>query len=185
MALTPERLTRHELNGLPVRVAAADNPDLVGIVGRVVVETMQTLHVDCDVPAAARLFGEEIAERGARVVQVPKRGTTFEFALERGNGGPTTGPSRTNEAAGNRRDHLDESSDTRRRRRKAPGSASKRESETAGHLAGQSGSTRQGSSDGDSPSGDCEGAVYVTVDGAKLLSRPALRTENVGESTWR
>ncbi|QCJ46157.1 ribonuclease P protein subunit [Haloprofundus sp. MHR1] len=184
MALTPERLARHELNGLPVRVAAADNPDLVGIAGRVVVETMQTLHVDCDVPAAARLFGDEVAERGARVVQVPKRGTTFEFALERTDGGPTTGPSRTNEAAGNRRDNLDESSDTRRRRRKAPGSASKRESETAGDLAGQSGSTREGSSD-DGLSDDCEGAVYVTVDGAKLLSRPALRTENVGESTWR
>ncbi|KTG09249.1 ribonuclease P [Haloprofundus marisrubri] len=183
MALTPERLTRHELNGLPIRVAAADNPDLVGIAGRVVVETMQTLHVDCDVSAASRLFGDDVAERGARVVQVPKRGTTFEFALEQRDGG-SNGPPRTNEAAGNRRHHLDESSDTRRRRRKAPGSASKRESETAGNLAGQSGSTREGSSD-DGSSGDCEGVVYVTVDGANLLSRPALRTENVGESTWR
>ncbi|MFW6317801.1 MAG: ribonuclease P protein subunit [Halorubrum sp.] len=65
MALTPDTLTRHELNGLPVRVADAANPDLVGISGRVVVETMRTFHVD----------------DGCRVRQVPKAGSCFEFAI--------------------------------------------------------------------------------------------------------
>ncbi|MFT4891484.1 MAG: ribonuclease P protein subunit POP4, partial [Halobacteriales archaeon] len=45
MPLTPETLPRHELVGLPVRVADAPNPDLVGIEGRVVRETMRTLVV--------------------------------------------------------------------------------------------------------------------------------------------
>ncbi|EJN58668.1 ribonuclease P protein component 1 [Halogranum rubrum] len=166
MALTPETLTRHELNGLSVRVVDAGNPDLVGIAGRVVIETMQTLHID----------------DGDRVRQVPKRGATLEFALTAGepeftDGGypsPSMNRSRTDEAAG---------------RRKASGSTFKRESETAGILPGQSGSTRKGSPDGDgrtpSRTGDCEDVVYVTVDGAQLLSRPAHRTENAGDSKWR
>ena len=178
MALTPETLTRHELNGLSVRVVDAANPDLVGIAGRVVVETMQTLHID----------------DGARVRQVPKRGVTLEFALTTGEPEFTDGrnPSanpRTDEAAGTRRGPLDDSS-MPRRRRKAPGSTFKRESETAGVLPGQSGSTRKGSPEVDersssSRSGDCEDVVYVTVDGAQLLSRPAHRTENAGDSKWR
>ncbi|MFB6155629.1 MAG: ribonuclease P protein component 1 [Haloferacaceae archaeon] len=131
MPLTPETLTRHELNGLPVAVVEATNPDAVGIAGRVVVETMKTLHVDCGVDD-----GE------SRVRQVPKRGATFEFAIPAPDDGANA---RTDEAAGGR---------------KAPGSAS--EPAVAG-----------------------EDAVYVTVDGARLLSRPALRTENAGETTWR
>ena len=119
MPLTPETLTRHELAGLPVRVVAADNPDLVGIEGRVVGETMRTLR---------------IATGTSRVKVVPKGGTTFEFAL-------------TDETAG---------------RREAPGSTSKP-------------SEREGGQD----------VVYVTVDGATLLSRPALRTEQAGDSKWR
>lgn len=165
MALTPETLTRHELNGLSVRVVDAGNPDLVGIAGRVVIETMQTLHID----------------DGNRVRQVPKRGATLEFALTAGEpefidgGYPSMNQSRTDEAAG---------------RRKASGSTFKRESETAGILPGQSGSTRKGSPEVDersssSRSGDCEDVVYVTVDGARLLSRPAHRTENAGDSKWR
>ncbi|SEO27301.1 ribonuclease P protein subunit POP4 [Halogranum amylolyticum] len=176
MALTPETLTRHELNGLSVRVVDAANPDLVGIAGRVVVETMQTLHID----------------DGTRVRQVPKRGVTLEFALtagepEFGDGVYPSPDQCTDEAAGTRRS-LDEPS-IARRRRKAPGSTFKRESETAGGFPGQSGSTRTGSPDGDgrrsSPPGDCEDVVYVTVDGARLLSRPAHRTENAGDSKWR
>ena len=162
MALTPETLLRHELNGLPVRVVDAANPDLVGIAGRVVVETMQTLHVD----------------DGTRVRQVPKRGATLEFALTQGEPASvdtlSTDRTRTDEAAVGR---------------KASGSTSKRESETAGVLPGQSGSTREGSPDGDgrSPSrtGDCQDVVYVTVDGVRLLSRPANRTEITGDSKWR
>ncbi|WP_248896163.1 ribonuclease P protein component 1 [Haloplanus halobius] len=54
---------------------------------------------------------------------------------------------------------------------KASGTAPKLPSETAGPQAGQS--------------GGCEDAAYVTVDGTRLLSRPALRTEKTGVSTWR
>ena len=66
MALTPETLTRHELVGLHVRVVESTNPDAVGISGHVVGETMGTLSVE-----------------GDRVWQLPKQGTTFEFALPR------------------------------------------------------------------------------------------------------
>ncbi|MFC4447779.1 ribonuclease P protein component 1 [Halorussus aquaticus] len=127
MPLTPETLTRHELNGLPVRVADAANADLVGIEGRVVAETQGTVSV-----ASAD-----------RVRQVPKQGTTFEFAL------------------------TDEPADLA----KGSGTASKRGSETAGVRSGQS--------------GPCEGVAYVTVDGARLLSRPELRTEKAGDSKWQ
>ncbi|WP_135828256.1 ribonuclease P protein component 1 [Halorussus halobius] len=127
MPLTPETLTRHELNGLPVRVVDAANPALVGIEGRVVAETRGTLSV-----ASAD-----------RVRQVQKQGSTFEFAL------------------------TDEPADRANR----SGTASERGSETAGVRAGQS--------------GPCDGVAYVTVDGARLLSRPALRTEKAGDSTWQ
>ncbi|MFC6824363.1 ribonuclease P protein component 1 [Halopelagius fulvigenes] len=139
MALTPETLTRHELNGLRVEVVDAANPDLVGIAGRIVVETMRTLHVDT----------------GSRVSQVPKQGATLRFEIPSATD-PDTGSVRTDEAAD---------------AEKASGTASKLPSETAGGLAGQS--------DG------CQGAAYVTVDGARLLSRPALRTEKAGDTTWR
>ncbi|GAB6861215.1 ribonuclease P protein component 1 [Haloplanus litoreus] len=130
MALTPETLVRHELNGLRVRVVESTNPDNVGISGRVVSETMRTL----------------VVSTGDRVWRVPKQGTTFEFAL----------PQRTDEAAD---------------AEKASGTAPKLPSETAGLRSGQS--------------GGCEDVAYVTVDGARLLSRPALRTEKAGVSTWR
>ena len=70
MPLTPESLPRHELNGLRVRVVEAADPGLIGIAGRVVVETTRTLHVE------DRVGGE------SSVRQVPKTGTTFEFQLE-------------------------------------------------------------------------------------------------------
>jgi ribonuclease P protein subunit POP4 len=130
MALTPETLLRHELVGLRARVVESTNPDAVGIGGRVVSETMRTL-----------TLGE-----GDRVWQLPKQGTTFEFALPR---------PRTDEAAD---------------AEKASGTAPELPSETA---------SRTGQSSG------CEGVAYVTVDGARLLSRPALRTEKAGVSTWR
>ncbi|MFB6159901.1 MAG: ribonuclease P protein component 1 [Haloferacaceae archaeon] len=72
MPLTPETLPRHELVGLHASVAAAPNPDLVGVAGRVVRETRNTL-----VLAPAGDDGPSRAE--AR--QVPKRATTFEFRL--------------------------------------------------------------------------------------------------------
>ena len=66
MAVTPETIARHELCGLPTRVAAADNPSLVGIEGSVVSETKSTLRVETD---------------STRTKQVPKAGATFEFDL--------------------------------------------------------------------------------------------------------
>jgi ribonuclease P protein subunit POP4 len=125
MPLTPETLPRHELVGLPVRVADAPNPDLVGIEGRVVRETMRTLVV-----------GDGLAG-ASRVRQVPKPGSTFEFALT---------DALTDEAA----------------------------------------ATREGAGTAFDPSAaDGESVAYVTVDGARLLSRPALRTETTGDSKWR
>jgi len=131
MALTPETLLRHELVGLHARVVESTNPDAVGISGRVVDETMRTLTLSA----------------GDRVWQLPKQGTTFEFALPK---------PRTDEAAD---------------AEKASGTTFELPSETAGPRAGQS--------------GGCEGVAYVTVDGARLLSRPALRSEKAGVSTWR
>jgi ribonuclease P protein subunit POP4 len=119
MALTPETLARHELNGLPVRVVSADNPDLVGIGGRVVRETTGTLSI----------------REGSRVRRVPKSGTVFEFRL-------------TDEAATAR--------------------------EGVGIASEPRGEGRAG--------GD---ATHVTVDGDRLLSRPARRTETTGDSKWR
>jgi ribonuclease P protein subunit POP4 len=154
-APTPETLTRHELCGLRVRVAAASNPALVGIEGRVVAETMRTLVVE-----SVERADDEAVRRTRRV---PKRGATFEFALptcEDGrDDGPATGRSSetsTDEAAGGR---------------EAPGTASERPAETVG--------VRPDKSPG------CEGVAYVTVDGSRLLSRPAHRTENAGDTTWR
>ena len=139
MALTPETLPRHELNGRRVAVVDAPNPDLVGISGRVVRETTRTLAIE----------GEQ---RGAsRVWTVPKPGTTFEFALS-----DRASEHATDEAAPDR---------------EAGGTASERSSETAGSESGQSGAR--------------EGAAYVTVDGTRLLSRPAQRSENTGDSLWR
>ena len=132
MPLTPDTLPRHELVGLPVRVADAANPDLVGIAGRVVRETRNTL----------------VVERAGRRWQVPKRGTRFAFAC------------------------TDEAAPSDSQRAKDGGTAVELGSETAGGLApGQSGS--------------CEAVASVTVDGARLLSRPALRTETTGDSRWR
>ena len=131
MALTPEMLPRHELNGLSVRVVAADSPDLVGIGGRVVRETTKTLSIRGD------MDGDDW------VRQVPKSGTTFEFEL------PTT----TDEAA---------------TAREGVGIASEPPRDE-GHAVEDDG----------------EGATHVTVDGDRLLSRPARRTEDTGDSKWR
>ncbi|MFC6766274.1 ribonuclease P protein component 1 [Natrinema soli] len=137
MALTPETLPRHELNGLPVRVVESDDSSRVGLAGRVVIETTKTLSIE------VRDDGE------SRVVMVPKSGSTFEFAI-------------TDEAA----DSVKES-----------GTASKlADTEPAG-----------GSEERSSPTADCAGedVAYVTVDGSRLLSRPARRTETNGDSPWQ
>jgi ribonuclease P protein subunit POP4 len=149
MPLTPERLPRHELIGLPVRVVDAANPDLVGIAGRVVRETAGTLVVE-SVPVSERSSGRSPrdAERSGRQWQVPKRAARFEFAC------------------------TDEAAPFDSHEAKNGGTAAELGSDTAGGTAaGQS--------------GPCEVVAYVTVDGARLLSRPALRTETTGDSRWR
>ena len=182
--ITPETLTRHELNGLHVSVVEARNPDLVGIAGRVVVETMRTLHVDCGAASGDTADGD----RNARVRQLPKQGTTLEFRLPASRTGDDASPG-TDEAAGRGRKTADPG--TARGAREGPGTTSKLGSETAGRT-GQSGrvadaeSATRDRSDDDSRADDCgDGVAYVTVDGDRLLSRPALRTENTGVSRWR
>ena len=120
MALTPETLVRHELVGLHVRVVESPDRSQVGIEGRVVSETTNTLLV-------ATGTGEK---------RVPKAGRRFEFRL-------------VDEAAADR---------------KTAGTAS--EPDEGGCSSG-------------------EGVAYVTVDGDKLLSRPAQRSENGVQTQWR
>ncbi|WP_049927302.1 ribonuclease P protein component 1 [Halopiger goleimassiliensis] len=153
MALTPETLPRHELNGLPVRVVESDDEGRVGLEGRVVVETTNTLSV-------------EVREDGeSRVVTVPKSGSTFEFAI-------------TDDAA----DLAKGSGTASKLAESQPSEAETGEEERAG---GDPVGCR-----GDDPSrgrrDDAgEDVAYVTVDGSRLLSRPARRTETSGDSPWQ
>ncbi len=138
MPLTPETLVRHELNGLPVRVVESDDEGRVGLEGRVVLETTNTLSI------ATRVEGEE------RVLTVPKSGSTFEFAI-------------TDDTAGDG---------------KSPGTASKLATypdAVSDRAAGETGGSDHAGED----------VAYVTVDGSRLLSRPARRTETSGDSPWQ
>lgn len=103
--ITPETLSRHELAGLHVRVAAAANPSLVGTEGTVVDETKRTLMIEAD--DGGRDSHDDVgddrtrttdstdgtqahtdpkdASGTSRVRQVPKNGTTFEFRLPGGD----------------------------------------------------------------------------------------------------
>lgn len=93
--ITPATITRHELIGLSARVVEADNPDLVGLAGRVVDETRNTLRID----------------DGGTTKTVPKRVATFEVALPDGeyvvvNGDTLVArPARRNEAVGGSKWH--------------------------------------------------------------------------------
>ncbi|MFC4249466.1 ribonuclease P protein component 1 [Natribaculum luteum] len=135
MALTPETLPRHELNGLPVRVAESDDPGTVGLEGIVVIETTNTLQI------------EVRDDGGSRVVQVPKSGSVFEFAITDDAADLEKGSGTTFKLADSQPDSSGLHSD---------------ESDRAG-----------------------EGVAYVTVDGSRLLSRPARRTETNGDSPWQ
>ncbi|WP_339103289.1 ribonuclease P protein component 1 [Haloterrigena salinisoli] len=154
MPLTPETLPRHELNGLPVRVVESDDSSRVGLEGRVVIETTNTLSI-------------EIRESGeSRVVMVPKSGSTFEFAI-------------TDEAA----DAAKVSGTASKLANTQPGDTE--QSDTPDGAVGDTDSCR-----GDDPSRDHrhaagEDVAYVTVDGSRLLSRPARRTETNGDSPWQ
>ncbi|OLZ40061.1 ribonuclease P [Natrinema saccharevitans] len=154
MALTPETLPRHELNGLPVRVVESDDSSRVGIEGRVVIETTKTLSV-------------EIRDNGeSRVVMVPKSGSVFEFAITDDAADLTKGSGTASKLA-----------DTQ------PGATER--SAARDRADGDAVSCR-----GDDPSRDPrhaagEDVAYVTVDGSRLLSRPARRTETNGDSPWQ
>ena len=166
MARTPETLTRHELVGLPIRVADAPNADLVGTSGRVVSETMRTLVV-------ASVSGDK---------RVPKADSVFEFVL---GAEPAFdhGAGTTNEAAEASTGDHPAGDDPRRVGRKDSGSSSELGEETAGVRPRQS--WPSGRSANPVGQGGCEGEVYVTVDGSRLLSRPADRTQRTGDSKWR
>jgi ribonuclease P protein subunit POP4 len=181
MPLTPETLVRHELNGLYTEVVDSPNPDLVGIAGRVVVETMKTLHIDCDAAAPVRTrTGDAAAHDGSKartgVRQVPKQGTTFEFRLPATEQPTDDRPSDvpTVEAGRHRTDEAAEAA-------KASGTTPEPVSSPA-QPATDVDSTDETEAARD---GAGEDVAYVTVDGTRLLSRPALRTENAGEPTWR
>jgi ribonuclease P protein subunit POP4 len=140
--------------------------------------------------------------------RVPKRGVTFEFALPGDSSQTATGatPEADATATGATPDSVTTavgacvpplsgratgdpstagrggasapasgSTDEAAGERKPPGSASELPWETPG-----TGSTRPAGK-----SGGCEGAVYVTVDGEQLLSRPAFRAERAGDTTWQ
>jgi ribonuclease P protein subunit POP4 len=64
----PENLARHEMIGLSVLVAGSTNRDLVGISGRIVDETRNTLLVE--------------TERGLK--RIPKSNTSLIFTLADG-----------------------------------------------------------------------------------------------------
>ncbi|ELY57555.1 ribonuclease P protein component 1 [Natronolimnohabitans innermongolicus] len=155
MALTPETLPRHELNGLPVRIVESDDDSRVGLEGRVVIETTNTLSI-------------EIRENGdSRVVMVPKSGSTFEFAI-------------TDDAA-----DAEKASGTASKLADTQPAATDDSSAAADRAGGDAAGCR-----GDDPSRDRrhaagEGVAYVTVDGSRLLSRPARRTETSGDSPWQ
>ena len=154
MALTPETLPRHELNGLPVRVVESDDASRVGLEGRVVIETTNTLSI-------------EVRDNGeSRVLMVPKSGSTFEFAI-------------TDEAAGD-----EKSSGTASKLADTQPDPSEKSDESDG-AGGDAAGCR-----GDDPSRDHrhvagEDVAYVTVDGSRLLSRPARRTETSGDTPWQ
>ncbi|KDE60332.1 ribonuclease P [Halostagnicola sp. A56] len=166
MALTPETLPRHELNGLPVRVVESDDEGREGLEGRVVVETMKTLSIEVCVPPEAERWRDcstvEREDGASRVVMVPKSGTVFEFAI-------------TDEAAGDE---------------KSSGTASKLadtqpSSSDEDRADGSTVSCRRAAPSRDGRNDAGEGVAYVTVDGSRLLSRPARRTETSGDSPWQ
>ncbi|SDQ89232.1 ribonuclease P protein component 1 [Natronobacterium texcoconense] len=155
MALTPETLPRHELNGLPVRVVESDDTDRVGIAGRVVIETTSTLSI-------------EVRDNGeSRVVMVPKSGSTFEFAI-------------TDDAA-----DLEKRSGTASKLADTQPAAADDSSDAADRAGGDTADCRGDDPEVDRRHAAGEDVAYVTVDGSRLLSRPARRTETNGDSPWQ
>ncbi|MGB9978360.1 ribonuclease P protein component 1 [Methanobacterium sp.] len=67
--ITPKNIFRHELIGLPVKVAYSTHDEFIGIEGKVVDETKNTIRIETD-------NSEKI---------IPKRVATFHFYLPDGN----------------------------------------------------------------------------------------------------
>lgn len=67
--ITPENIFRHELIGLPVEVASSTHDGFIGIKGKVVDETRNTIRIETDTT-------EKI---------IPKGVATFHFYLPDGN----------------------------------------------------------------------------------------------------
>lgn len=102
--------------------------------------------------------GTLVIATSAGVRQVPKAGTTFRFAL-------------ADEAAGGRR---------------SPGSTSELPFDTAGNSIREAGQSGGPVPDGTATRpGESQDVVSVTVDGARLVGRPAERTEQEADSLWR
>lgn len=68
--ISPQNIFRHELIGLSVEITASSNPDLIGIKGKVVDETRNTLKIE-------KLNGDEVL--------IPKKVATFNFTLNSGD----------------------------------------------------------------------------------------------------
>lgn len=71
--MTPASIVAHELTGRSVTVSDATNEDAVGIAGRVVEETTNTLVI--------RGGDGRLGDPTEPTRRVPKRGTTFTFEL--------------------------------------------------------------------------------------------------------
>ncbi|WP_253738549.1 ribonuclease P protein component 1 [Halohasta salina] len=165
MPRTPETLTRHELIGLPLRVVDAASADFVGLSGRVVSETMHTLVV-------STASGEK---------RVPKADSVFEFALSEESTDDQGAGVHTDEAAEIAAGDHPAADPSPGRGRKGSGSPFELGEETAGVRPRKSSPSECSANQ----PGGCEGGVYVTVDGSRLLSRPADRTQRTGDSKWR
>lgn len=86
MPITPENLVRHELIGRTARIQHATDPGLVGLRGRVVCETTNTLGIETPagvktIPKATATFafdlpdGERVTVAGRHLVGRPARRT--------------------------------------------------------------------------------------------------------------
>lgn len=80
MMPTPETIARHELTGLSGSVETASNPALVGLAGRVIHETRNTLVLRGGGDAESLLGAPDAPTR-----RIPKRNTTFAFEMPDGS----------------------------------------------------------------------------------------------------
>ena len=221
MALTPETITRHELIGLHVAVADAANPDLIGIRGRVIAETMQTLkiesmptltvtsnHTSVDTQESAHDHPHPCSEGqcDTQIKQVPKRDSVFEFCLCLEPAIKTDSVSTLtrrhpqkslSDEAEKSTQHSSLTHESNMNITDEAAGVAKTSGTTSNHRLDTAGEAQQHSdlplcqSNRPTPGSlvqnaeMCEDAAYVTVDGTRLLSRPALRTEKAGDSLWR